>query len=45
MHIEPHIRQPDGDSSSHRGFTDTTFAHQHNQAVSIAGDFINQVRE
>ena len=45
MDIKSHIRQPDGDGSSHRGFTYATFAHQHNQTVFTASDIINQDRE
>ncbi len=42
MHIKTLIRQTDGDSRSHCGFTHTAFAHQHNQTVFTAGDIIDR---
>ena len=45
MDIKPHVCQPDGDGSRHRGFTHATFAHQHNQAVFVTGDILDQTRE
>ena len=45
MDIKSHVGQPDSNGSSHRGFPHATFTHQHNQAMFITGNIINQRRK
>ncbi|MNI75881.1 hypothetical protein D3C73_1320670 [compost metagenome] len=45
MDIKSHFGQSDSNGSRHRGFPYTTFTHQHDQAMLITGNIIDQRRK